>query len=196
MPVDGVGEYFACGILQGEKRNEFEQLLPRHASSRRLLSQLCIPGEPPPVLVSLISRSHRHRRFLKSHPDPCRRSRNRSLSEMAGWVALFVCSFHHDTAPERFGLDYVWATPQDRFAVQEGAAEVAELAILLPGYQGFSPRGRLRRARRLPRHRLASCSLVIPTWTLSSLVIPSDLSKSRDLLFVSFPPSRLLSDPI
>jgi hypothetical protein len=29
---------------------------------------------------------------------------------MAGWVALFVCSFHHDTAPERFGLDYVWVT--------------------------------------------------------------------------------------
>jgi hypothetical protein len=37
-------------------------------------------------------------------------------------VVLFVCSFHHDTAPERFGLDYVWATLEDRFAVQEGAA--------------------------------------------------------------------------
>ena len=29
---------------------------------------------------------------------------------MGGWVALFVCSSHDDTAPERVGLDYVWAT--------------------------------------------------------------------------------------
>src|SRR5579875_3901441 len=108
-------------------RDEVQRLLSRHVLSRRLLPPLCTSGEPPPVLVSLMSRSDRHRRFLKLHPDPCRTSRNRSLSEMAGWVALFVCSYLDHTAPEPIGLDYVWATR--KFSSPQPPASVNPLKI-------------------------------------------------------------------